>query len=107
APAARGGVVGDGGVAVAAPVAQGVAGAGRDEQRRGAVARPLSACPGAGVVRYRKVPDDFVLLQSQRLAEAADGVEDVDPGPVGNAFVDEQPVQVLRARAVVADAALR
>src|SRR3546814_5980381 len=79
APAARCGVVGDGGVAVAAPVAQGVAGAGRDEQRRDAVARPLLARPGARFVRHRQVPGDGVLLQSQRLAKAADGVEYVDP----------------------------
>src|SRR3546814_7409033 len=82
-----------GGVAVAAPVAQGVAGAGRDEQRRDAVARPLLARPGARFVRHRQVPGDGVLLQSQRLAKAADGVEYVDPEPVGDAIVDEQPVQ--------------
>src|SRR3546814_14483110 len=68
---------------------------------------PLLARPGARFVRYRQVPGDGVLLQSQRLAKAADGVEYVDPEPDGDALVDEQPVQVLRARAVVADAPLR
>src|SRR3546814_9579944 len=67
APAARGGVVGDGGVAVAAPVAQGVAGAGRDEQRRDAVARPLLARPGA---RFRSEEHTSELQSLMRISYA-------------------------------------
>jgi hypothetical protein len=52
---------------------------------------------------HRQAPHDLGLREPQRLAEAAHRVEYVDAGAVGDAFVDDQPVQVLRAAAVVAD----
>ncbi len=104
-PATGGGMVGNRRVAVGMPVAACVAGAGRDHQHRAAVVVPLRARPVVGLGRRGQVPAHRGLLQSQRLAEAADGVEHMDAGAVGDALVDEQPVHVLGARAVVADAA--
>ena len=54
--------------------------------------------------RDRQVPGDFGLLEPERFAKTADGVEHVDAGSIGNAFIDEQAVQVFRTRTVVADA---
>ena len=98
-------MVGQGGVTIGVPVAQHVAGARRNHQHRGAVVGPLLPRPVAGGIGHRQVPDDLGLAQAQRFAEAADGVEHVDAGPVGDAFVDEQSVQVPGAGAVVADPA--
>src|SRR3546814_7149419 len=47
------------------------------------------------------------LAQAQRLAEAADGIQHVGAGARRDALVDEQAVQVLRARLVVTDPAPR
>ena len=44
-----------------------------------------------------------VLAQSQRLAEAADRIEDVDAGAVRDALIDEEPMAILRTAAVVTD----
>lgn len=57
--------------------------------------------------RHRQVPAHLGLAQAQRLGKAADGVEHMDAGVVGDALVDEQAVQVLGAVAVVADASPR
>ena len=63
--------------------------------RRRATARAPIRAPPSGTGRFQTTS---VLPQAQRLAEAADRVEHVDAGAVGDALVDEQAVQVLRAR---------
>jgi hypothetical protein len=104
APAGRHGVVGQGRVALGAPVAQDVAGAGRDHQDGAAIVFPLRPRPCMRVVRHRQVPEDAIAHQPQRFAEAADRIQHVDAGAVGDARVDEQAVAFLAARPVVANA---
>ncbi|KAG0737978.1 hypothetical protein G6F24_017742 [Rhizopus arrhizus] len=98
-------MVGHGGVAVGIPVAAHVAGTRRDHQHRAAIVLPLRSGPLMGRRWHGQVPADLGLAQAQRLAEAADGIEHVDARTVGDALVDEEPMQILGTAAVVADAA--
>ncbi len=100
------GVVGHGCIAVCIPVAAHVAGTGRDHQHRAPIVLPLRSGPVICGLGHGQVPADLGLAQAQRLAEAADGIQHMDAGAVGNALVDEEPVQVLGTAAVVADASL-
>ncbi len=99
-------MVGDRGVAFRAPVAQRVAGCGADDERRLPVVGPLPGSPFPRFVRDRDVPADPRLLQTERLDETADRIQYVFAGARGNAFAHEQTVQILAARAVIADAAV-
>ncbi|MDT4871034.1 hypothetical protein FQZ97_1061400 [compost metagenome] len=82
-----------------------MAGAGRNHQRALPVCAPLRGCPGVRIGGYRQVPHHLGLFQAEGFAEAADRVEHVDAGPVRDAFVDDDAMQVLRAAAVIADPA--
>ncbi len=101
-----GGVVGHRRVALGTPVAQPMAGSGADQQDA-LVGGQVLAGEFAGFLGNGDIPTHLLLHQTQRLQEAAHGIQHVFAAARRDPAIGEQAVQVLGTRTVVADAQRR
>src|SRR5512135_2439026 len=101
AAAARGDVVDHRGVALRSPIARWMTRT-RAYQERGWASGNVTRGEFLRLGWNRYIPANVGLPQSQWFDEAADRVEYVLAAARGNAAVDEQAVQILRARGIVA-----
>ncbi len=101
-----GGVVRDGRIAIGAPVAQRMARAGTDNQRRPVIGyQALGICRGG--LGERDTPAEHPLTDSECGGEAEKAIQHVLAGACSDPRIGEEPLQLARARAVEAQFDIR